>query len=505
MRYTTTGLMNIMSRIAYLFPDTNVFEQCLPLDQVDWSSWSEFSEIRIVITRPVQFEIDTHKNKGGDRLARKARRASSLIREILLSDEDYKLLRVSDPKIKLYVRNQIRANQELSKILDYDRPDDQLVGIVYAFVLQNPDVYASLLTHDTGPMASAKMIGVRIAPVPDAWLLPPEPSEAEKKIRSLEAEVESLKTLEPKFRITFLNCVQEKQGRLQFDVKRYEPLTAADVLIFLESLKRHFPITTDFPGRGQAPRPVPSSWHPLWVNQKFEPASDEEIDDYRQRYSSWLELCKSKLNEIHLTLEQQSGQPEFTVEAVNEGTRPANDVLITFRATGPLEIMPLKAHTEEDDGQEAENHGELLSLLPRPPSPPRGRWIVVGSPFEQLAERNVFAGPAVAPIFKADIKHLLRPLRSRDPNAFYYKPERPELPVAEFSLECKQWRHAVDPRDFSGNFSFKGNSDSVPGTLECHIHAENLSKPETKVILVNIKIFRSSTKDAVEDIIAKLR
>ena len=28
----------------YLFPDTNLFIQCRPLEQLDWSEWEEFEE-----------------------------------------------------------------------------------------------------------------------------------------------------------------------------------------------------------------------------------------------------------------------------------------------------------------------------------------------------------------------------------------------------------------------------------------------------------------------------
>ena len=86
----------MMSKIVYLFLDTNVLEQCRPLRELDWSAWREFAEVHLIISRPVQSEIDDHKSKGGERLARKARKASSLIREIILSKETYPV-RPTDP------------------------------------------------------------------------------------------------------------------------------------------------------------------------------------------------------------------------------------------------------------------------------------------------------------------------------------------------------------------------------------------------------------------------
>ena len=45
-------------RIIFLFPDTNLFIQCLPLVELDWSMWKQFDEVHLIVSRPVQEEID---------------------------------------------------------------------------------------------------------------------------------------------------------------------------------------------------------------------------------------------------------------------------------------------------------------------------------------------------------------------------------------------------------------------------------------------------------------
>jgi hypothetical protein len=76
-------------------------------------------------------------------------------------------------------------------------------GIAHRFAADHPNDAVRVLTHDTGPMASAKMVGVEIAPIPDEWLLPPETSEKDKAIKALEAKVKSeTMTMTPKR----LNC-----------------------------------------------------------------------------------------------------------------------------------------------------------------------------------------------------------------------------------------------------------------------------------------------------------
>ena len=57
--------MNAVAKnILYLFPDTNLFIQCFPLEQLDWSEWREILEIHLMVCLPVQQEIDEQKTRG---------------------------------------------------------------------------------------------------------------------------------------------------------------------------------------------------------------------------------------------------------------------------------------------------------------------------------------------------------------------------------------------------------------------------------------------------------
>ena len=42
-----------MTKILYLFPDTNLLVQCRPLEELDWEQWKQFDEIHLIISRPV--------------------------------------------------------------------------------------------------------------------------------------------------------------------------------------------------------------------------------------------------------------------------------------------------------------------------------------------------------------------------------------------------------------------------------------------------------------------
>lgn len=185
-----------MNAKVYLFPDTNVFIQCKPLHELNWSEWKEFDEVNLIVSRPVQAEIDRQKGGGNTRLSKRARKTSSMFRDILLSEEKYLEVRTSKPTVRLYLKQDIKPDESLSDQLIYGERDDQLVGITSSFAKLHSENQVFLLTHDTGPMTSADMVGVKFIPIPDEWLMAPETNESDKQITKLQAEVNRLKITE---------------------------------------------------------------------------------------------------------------------------------------------------------------------------------------------------------------------------------------------------------------------------------------------------------------------
>ena len=84
------------------------------------------------------------------------------------------LLKQENPRIILSIRHEIKPSESLAEALDYRERDDQLVGIAYAFLQINSSADVRVLTHDTGPMASAKMVDMAFIAIPDEWLVSPE-------------------------------------------------------------------------------------------------------------------------------------------------------------------------------------------------------------------------------------------------------------------------------------------------------------------------------------------
>ena len=172
-----------MAQILYLFPDTNLFIQCRDLQELDWSEWKEFSEVHLIVCLPVQQEIDRQKTRGeSNRVGKRARKTySTFFRPIATDEKEYELIRSDDPKVKLFLESPSWPDPELSHRLDYSKPDNEIVGCLSRYTKTNRDADVRLLTHDTGPMMTAKGLGLFVAPIKDEWVLPPEHNKVERE------------------------------------------------------------------------------------------------------------------------------------------------------------------------------------------------------------------------------------------------------------------------------------------------------------------------------------
>jgi predicted ribonuclease YlaK len=153
-------------KTLYVFPDTNVLVQCKPLGELDWSNLGAFSKINLILARPVIGEID-HQKAGAGRLAKRARNANGLLRRLL--DED--LIEIPTKRKGVHVTLQsgdhLRASALLDDQLDYSTADDKLVGTVHKYLYDHPDHHVLFLSHDTGPLMTAKRLQVPFQRVPD--------------------------------------------------------------------------------------------------------------------------------------------------------------------------------------------------------------------------------------------------------------------------------------------------------------------------------------------------
>ena len=486
-----------MTENLYLFIDTNLFVQCKDLSTLDWSEWRDFAEVHLIVSLPVQREIDRQKMRGNDRVGRRARKTySSLFRPIATGEKGCELVKEVEPRVKLILEAPSRPDPELADSLDYSKPDDEIIGCLSRFVKEHPCLDVRLLTHDTGPMMIARGLGLPVAPIKEDWILTPENSNAEREVLRLQEEVSQLKKAEPQFD---LKCVDGKGAEvsvLELTHRVYRPLGEDDISHLVELLKRRFPMESDF-GRGGS-ESTSTTTNVLGQQRYYEPASEEAIANYKEReYPTWLRVCHAWLTDVHEDLQRDEGLPHFVFEAANTGSRPGKDALVVIRASGDFKICP--PPYEEDEPEETEEAG---LHVPSPPTPPQGRLRWMNTSLERMLKginrfRNAPMVQSPSPGFQVQ---LPRPDR-RDPNGFYYKPTSITEPAESFSIECEQWRHGTGSEQFVGDIFVDEGLTGASGLLECEIHAENLFKPALNRVPVRIEVVFPSPRNAVEKLI----
>ena len=489
-------------KILYLFPDTNLFIQCRPLEQLDWSTWKGFDEVQLIVSRPVQSEIDNQKKRGNDRVGKRARIVAGLFKKLILEENNEKVIIEKNPTVRLLIRPELKRSKTFEEQLDYSERDDQLVGTAREFQDNNPGADVRILTHDGGPLATAKMVGLSAAPIPDDWLLEPETTEVEKKLNSLTTELTRLKKAEPEFKIS---CVDEDFNpieKLVLNIVRYDALSSGQVAELMQRIQTAFPVETDFGPKDPLERSSNNAvMLMLGAKETFKPATESEISDYRKEQKKWLDGCKTILSEYHERLEKAAEAISFTFIASNEGPRPAKDALITIKARGNFLVMPPPYRSSRDD-----DNLETHLSLPGPPNPPKGTWDR-GTYARLMGGLEGFSGFGHGESF-ADLTGRVTTLKDLrpDPNAFFYKPARSPVPIEEFALECAQWRHGIEPESFRGEIHWIEDTDRLEGALECSIHAENMTNMAVARVTVAIEIKIVSAYDkaklAVDNLIA---
>ena len=400
---------------------------------------------------------------------------------------------------------------ELQDRLDYNKPDDEIIGCLHRFQRDNPDKDIRLLTHDGGPMMAAKSVDLSFVPIDDDWVLAPENSQREREVARLRDRIAQLEKAEPQIQ---LSCVDERGEKLQLlkvDHLVYSRLTEDDVAALLSLLRDRFPPAEDFGSRERKVRRVLGVVaKALGAMEIYTPAPDEAIANYlNEDYPQWIEKCEDIFVALHETLQKEKLKLVLSFVATNFGTRPAKDVLVQIETKGAVKVC-VPFEDDEKDNEEA----TLTSLrLPSPPRPPCGQWKLAPSSLDILSGNtpniaSALSGGLLFPqsIPGPELAFPVGPLDSRrDPNVFYYKPSRPRDPVESFGFECEQWRHGTDEEYFEVQVSADLAEDNIRGAVECSIHAENLSAPLKLVIPVRITVKRVSVRNRAEQLIEDLR
>ena len=447
----------------YLFPDTNLFLQGKPLDDLDWSRWCDFDDVRIIICRPVQREIDKLKNGPQGRRTKLARRAVGKFREATLNDGA--LVMDKSPRVQLYVEPQHDPSQELTNVLDYNERDDQLVGTVHAFASDHPDCDVRLLTHDGEPLARAKSLHIKWEVIPDDWLLAPESSPQQKEIERLKARVQELSSKEPFCSAECLDDEGNSIERLETEHLQYVPLTETQVTGLLETLQMHFTREREFRkglmSRGHQPLGLRTS--------EYVPPTQDEIEGYQKSYAGWVDRCRKYFSEYHKRLQRSVSSTSVFLRLTNVGTRPARGTRVRFRAQGSFRIS--MAGDKEGAGSGEDRDGADTGGIPLPPSPPQGRQITLADRMRiGLIQTGMLSNrPVVGRVVATPLTDRLDALLvKRDSSSFYCESEDPSSPQETLTFSCEQWRHKEDSEDFPLLLHCVGDNGKASGTVDLH-------------------------------------
>lgn len=458
------------------FLDTNIFIQCHELRQLPWSELCDDTEILLYIPRVVQEEIDHHKHDGNSRRAKRARKASSFLRQIILSDETKILIKESHPKVEISFTPPINNDIQPPNFLDLSRPDDRMITEILNYKSQFSEHDIAILTHDTNPLLSAKRCDLSYCVIPDSWLLPPEPNSKDKKINALEKQLKDLQNNSPSIEILPIDEHGNDLKRTLIEVTEYSQLSEKILHSLIENIKTVHPKQTDFSKQKASNSTellggLNISQSMLDYTRKYIPPSEIKIEKYlNEDYPSWIEKLKKYIRSLPQKFEITTRTYSLKINVFNNGTVPAENTIVTFEANNSIIFIP---STESDNEKEEteKNH------FPVPPKAPEGRW-VENSVFGAMGLASKAYLAPVSPSILDNLNHSFFK-ENHDRNSFYWKNGKLSSPSSRIIFECDEFRHQAEPESFDLTIFVTQKKTDFKGSIKCTVSAKNLPHPST--------------------------
>lgn len=545
--------LQAMPNEIHVIADTNTLLECRKLEDLPWEELGG-DPVVVLFTRPVLDEIDKHKNSNG-RTRRRAVDAFKLVRKALAADGNEMVLRHNKPRVLLRLSPETAVDSDLDGSLDYTKNDNRLIGIL-STLTKRGNASTLLLTHDVGPASSANSLGLPYLLIPDHWLLPPQQSKEEKDRAALRDELEKYRKLEPK--ITG-SLIEPKSTAVNITRQRRSPLSASQIESALKRLESKHPKRTDF---GVPPPRIERHSSGRIDEITFAAPSDEEINHYQNvSYPSWLSHCRQVMEQLHEGSGEGCERVSIRLALTNEGSRPATNVLLSFRCDGDCALLRATEAAEEqaaDTETEPVKAARAATRFPKPPTAPqftKSTRIVQGSApnpptsvkgtdmidsgavrealrlSKAFAAHQGVADKILGPLHSSgllsaynkqfpgltfddstsspssfnvygnhNLEKLLQPIEALDPERFYYKgwPRGTERSTGE--LSCERWRHQSGSEIFEFDVVVRG-SGSANGVLTCSVHADNLTIPFDMKVVFRCKVVELDLQDDLDFLI----
>ncbi len=479
------------------FIDTNIFIQCNDLASLSWERISKDDDLLILISRPVLEEIDRFKSDGNSRRAKRARKASSFLKQIISTSDSKMIVHKSAPHVEVSFPplNNLQSNKCAN--LDLSRNDDRIICETLLYAADNPDKKVGILAHDTNLMLTAKNCGLIYCDIPDDWLLPPEPDARDKKIAELENRIKDFEKAYPQIDILSEDENQQPITSLTINIINYDPLSPEELNKLISKAQYKNPVEIKLKPLIST-KHIPTTGLNIGTNMSYISPTEDEMREYREKiYPKWIHDLKEFFSTLHEKLEYAYQHAIFYFILENSGNVPAENLIIEFNCEGGL--MFGISMSAEQEGELKKKH-EIK--LPKPPSRPQGRWDQRLNALDALRGR---ISPMDHYIRNNNLASLLvNHSKPRDRNSFYWKPHEPSTISKTWAFECQEFRHQVDSEVFKMPILVL-EKNITKGAVKCVVTAKNLPKPVQLIIPIKAEYIKGDTYQEADRLLDNLK
>jgi hypothetical protein len=362
-----------------LLPDTHFFLHFKDASELPWREVTQADHVRLVICRSVQRELDRMEHQLRGRPQKRAKKFAGLVGDLALGRPPL-VLRNADPKVTLELAPRWPAGWQPPADLRPDWGDDMLVADALAFAAATGEC-AGLLCNDTGAYRTAtehNLGAVSVFLRARNWNLDPESDERDKENERLRREIAELQRAAPVIKVQVLSGNAEIK-MVTIEAVRYAPLATEDLEALLKLVCRYYPMVSDFSrpsnsvnSKADIAKGVisPSS---VGVRYGWRRPSKEAIRAYTEEaYPAWLREVRGWLEALPQWLQARTLFTDISFLLSNTGTRPAKEVLLTFKGEGGVLL--------EEPRPTRDQSNVRLRKPPGPPAPPEWTQERIPSP-----------------------------------------------------------------------------------------------------------------------------
>lgn len=463
--------MNSIKKVAIYAPDTNFFIQCKDAAEIDWPLVNDAEKIVLVVLNEVHREIDRLKSGGNTRRARRAKVVSSQLRSLIVASQEEVELRAAGPAVSLTLAPRLGPNRV--KLDDYDSTsaDERIAEEAKACSEAFFNGKLILLSHDGMPLRAAQLMGVQACPVPDAWLLPPEPTDQDRAIQKLSERLAALEKQGPAIDLRLENDANSISGTLTL----YPSLSGSFIEGVMDALKTAFPIRR--PSTGKATSAIEN------MLRGFEPTPTEaDIREREAKYNDWAQKVEDFIGRLPNIHNLTADGIETVLVLSNSGSTPAEHLVVDISAVGSIR---LQEPVGEDDRIE----------VPAIPSPPQPRLNALFGGLGDFSER---------PAFRDHLANLRfgTPRVARNRHEFYWDFAEPGTRSEHCRGECEDFRHGLKDERIQLVLTWaEPKEGAITGAIKVVVSARNMPAPVEKTIPVRLDVEIGNSEDLARSIV----